>query len=215
MDRPAIVTTNSPLLTTIPSGARTHSISSSYSSTAASSPNFVAAARIIGEHAARRPSVLSFGGGWHPDDWDTFLRRDFGALLRYCERRLPGLERVILEPGKALAQPSMCVLMRVLDVRRGEAVVDGSVAELPDLSSHPHRVVSRHLSGFRPWQAGGARLLGRLCMEFDVVGHDLRLPRALKAGDLLAVLDAGAYDASMAYLFGRGFVSVLEGPGSL
>ena len=177
--------------------------------------NFVAAARILGEHAGRRPALISLGGGWHPDDWDVFLRDELGGLVRYCRRELPGLRRLILEPGKALAQRSMCLAMRVLEVRRGEAVVDGSVAELPDLASHPHRFVSRHTKDFRPWGHGSARLLGRLCMEFDVVGHDLRLPRALKAGDLLAVLDAGAYDASMAYVFGRGLSPQLAAPGTL
>ena len=177
--------------------------------------NFVAAARILGEHAGRRPAMLSFGGGWHPDDWDAFLRGELAELARYCGRELPGLERLILEPGKALAQRSMCLLMRVLEVRGDEAVVDGSVAELPDLASHPHRFVSRHSRTLAPWAAGTGRLLGRLCMEFDVVGHDLRLPRGLKPGELVAVLDAGAYDASMAYVFGRGLVTVPAGPGTL
>jgi len=177
--------------------------------------NFIAAARILGEHAGRPPAILSFGGGWHPDDWDAFLRGELGGLVRHCRRELPGLERLILEPGKALAQRSMCLLMRVLEVRRGEAVVDASVAELPDLASHPHRYVSRRAGALAPWAAGSGRLLGRLCMEFDVVGHELRLPRGLRAGELVAVLDAGAYDASMAYVFGRGSASVAEGPGTL
>ena len=177
--------------------------------------NFVAAARILGEQAGRRPALLSFGGGWHPDDWFRFLREDLAALQSACRRELPGLQRILLEPGKALAQRSMCLLMRVLEVRRDEAVLDGSVAELPDLLSHPHRFVSLHSRAFQPWAPGEARLLGRLCMEFDVVGQRLRLPRGLKAGALVAALDAGAYDASMAYIFSRGFVPVLPGPGTL
>jgi diaminopimelate decarboxylase len=51
---------------------------------------------------------------------------------------------------------------------------------------------------------GKARLLGRICMETDVLASDLELPDSLQPGDRLVIGDAGAYDASMAYNFGRG-----------
>ncbi|HZH33734.1 MAG TPA: hypothetical protein VEX64_02780, partial [Pyrinomonadaceae bacterium] len=57
------------------------------------------------------------------------------------------------------------------------------------------------------WQAlgrGKAHLMGRLCMEHDVVASNVELPSDAKAGDLLVFCDAGAYDRSMSYVFGRG-----------
>ena len=180
--------------------------------------NFIAAVRILGEQVGKRPSTMSFGGGWHPDDWALFLREDLAGLVRFARSEAPGIERLILEPGKAIAQRSMCLLMRVIEARNAGRlfVVDGSVAELPDMPSHPHGFVSRASSGrLRLWGRGDARLLGRLCMEFDVVGSGLGAPRGLRARDLVAVLDAGAYDASMAYPFSRGFPRVLSGPGTL
>ncbi|HZQ72421.1 MAG TPA: hypothetical protein VFB08_05860 [Burkholderiales bacterium] len=177
--------------------------------------NFIAAAGILGEHAGRPPAALSVGGGWHPDDWSRFLRAELGDLARLCRRQIPSLRELIVEPGKALAQRSMGLVMRVLEVRRGELLVDGSVAELPDLPSHPHRFVSLKAGKLASWPSGRTRLLGRLCMEFDVVGEALHPPAGLRAGDLVAVLDCGAYDASMAYLFSRGFVEALPGPGTL
>ena len=177
--------------------------------------NFVAAAGILGEQLGRPPVALSFGGGWHPDDWTGFLRGELGELVKLCRREVRSVREIIVEPGKALAQRSMCLAMRVLEARKKELVVDGSVAELPDMPSHPHRFASFPSGKAVLWKAGDTRLLGRLCMEFDVVGDALRPPRGIKAGDLIAVLDCGAYDASMAYIFSRGFVPALKGPGTL
>jgi diaminopimelate decarboxylase len=41
-------------------------------------------------------------------------------------------------------------------------------------------------------------------METDILASDLALPESLREGDRLVIGDAGAYDASMAYNFGRG-----------
>ncbi len=171
--------------------------------------NFLAAVGVLCERVPDRSVTLSFGGGWHPDDWTPFLEKDLPRLVATCERRLPMVRRIILEPGKALAQASMCVTTRVLEVRRRreatELVVDASIAELPDVRSHPHHVVSRKASGTPAvWGPGRDRILGRLCMEFDILSDDVQVPRGIKAGDLVAYLNAGAYDASMAYHFGRG-----------
>jgi diaminopimelate decarboxylase len=171
--------------------------------------HFIVAAALLMDRIGPRPLTVSFGGGWHPDEWTLFIRDHLRPLLGRCRHELPTLRRVILEPGKALAQPSMGLVVRVLEVRPRsgytEIVADGSVAELPDARSHPHRILSLAPSG-KPqvWGHGGDRILGRLCMEFDVLADAVRLPRGLKAGDCLAILDAGAYDASMAYTFGRG-----------
>jgi diaminopimelate decarboxylase len=87
-----------------------------------------------------------------------------------------------------------------------EIVVDGSVAELPDLISHPHRVawLDKSASTWRPFSAGQWRVLGRLAMEQDILFSRIDVPEHLSEGDLVAVCDAGAYDISMAFSFGRG-----------
>ncbi len=182
--------------------------------------NFIMAVALMLQQIGARPATISFGGGWHPDDWTAFLRDDLRRLTEECRRHLPTVRRIILEPGKALSQRAMCLLTRVLEVRRGrertELVVDGSIAELPDVRSHPHRIVSRNTAGkVAQWEEGGDRILGRLCMEFDILADTVRIPRHIKAGDCLAFLDAGAYDASMAYVFSRGFVPAVSEPGSL
>jgi diaminopimelate decarboxylase len=41
-------------------------------------------------------------------------------------------------------------------------------------------------------------------MESDILASDVALPEGIGPGDRLVIADAGAYDASMAYNFGRG-----------
>jgi diaminopimelate decarboxylase len=104
----------------------------------------------------------------------------------------------------------MALAMRLLELSETdddikEAIVDGSIAELPMHCVQPHRILYQNRNG--EWQAlrrGSTRLLGRLCMEHDVVAANVELPAGARKGDVLIFCDAGAYDRSMSYDFGRG-----------
>jgi diaminopimelate decarboxylase len=41
-------------------------------------------------------------------------------------------------------------------------------------------------------------------MEHDIVASNVKLPETAEVGDVLVFCDAGAYDRSMSYVFGRG-----------
>ncbi len=159
----------------------------------------------------RRIESLDLGGGWFPDDWDGAVDgRLEDATMRAC-KALEHLEEILLEPGKALAQPAMALAVRVLELHRSNgkiegAVVDGSIAELAVHYLHPHRILHRDSRDgeWRPLPGGSARLLGRLCMEDDIVATNINLPAEVGAGDVLVICDAGGYDRSMSYVFGQG-----------
>lgn len=159
--------------------------------------------------ATGRPiTTLDIGGGWSPED---FARLDFNDLERRARRALPELTTILAEPGKAVTQPTMALTTRVLDVRRGEGgaidelVVDASIADLPLATFYPHRILRLERSGaVRVLPRGRTRLLGRICMEDDCLATGLDVPFDTKVGDLFLVLDAGAYERSMSYDFGRG-----------
>src|SRR4030095_6679926 len=142
---------------------------------------------------------------WHSTPPETFQ----SAIAR-AKKRLPSLQEIISEPGKAMAQPSMALAMRLLEINDthseiNEAVVDGSIAELPMHFVQPHRILHLNSTGeWTPLRRGPTRLLGRLCMEHDVVAANVELPPHVKKGDVLVFCDAGAYDRSMSYDFGRG-----------
>ena len=165
--------------------------------------------------SGRRIECLDMGGGWAPDDWEISADHDrFPKAVARIKELLPNVTEIICEPGKALAQPSMALAMRILEVEdikdaekdNREVVVDGSIAELPMHFVHPHRILYQK-EGENTWQPlgrGKSQLLGRLCMEHDIVATNVALPQGAKAGDLLVFCDAGAYDKSMSYVFGHG-----------
>jgi diaminopimelate decarboxylase len=162
------------------------------------------------EQLTQRPiECLDIGGGWFPDDWHQRSQQLKQAIAR-AHAVLPSLQEIISEPGKAIAQPSMALAMRLLELdemqsETKEAVVDGSIAELPMHYVQPHRILHQNENGeWTPLRRGKTRLLGRLCMEHDVVAANVELPSHMRKGDLLVFCDAGAYDRSMSYEFGRG-----------
>lgn len=153
--------------------------------------------------------ILDLGGGWAAADLESALSLTIPDLVAAARPSLPHLDQVVLEPGKSLVEPCMAVICQVVEIRtRGdgtrEAVVDGSIAEVPLVHQFPHRLALRSGGRLEFLGPGADRVLGRLCMENDVLASEVALPEGLTEGDLLCVCDSGGYDASMAYRFGLG-----------
>ncbi|HZH31900.1 MAG TPA: ATP-grasp domain-containing protein [Pyrinomonadaceae bacterium] len=168
--------------------------------------------RSIETLSGRQIECLDVGGGWFPDDFHTESGDQFAKAISRARDFLPFVKQIISEPGKAMAQPSMAVAMRLLEFEDSaeevstEAVVDGSIAELPMHFFQPHRILrqDRQTGEWQTLRHGKTHLLGRLCMEHDVVASNVELPEGVRPGDVLVFCDAGAYDRSMSYVFGRG-----------
>jgi diaminopimelate decarboxylase len=112
------------------------------------------------------------------------------------DRALSGL-RVLLEPGRFLVGPAGAYVTRVLDVKRLDgravAVVDGGIHHVlrPALVRQAHRVV--RLTGPDAGAIGeAAAVVGPLCTGLDVLSGAAPIGE-VRVGDLLAVLDVGAY----------------------
>ena len=113
---------------------------------------------------------------------------------------------IVLEPGRHIVAPAGALLSRVVDVKDrpdGHAfvILDAGMTELmrPMLYGAFHRI--------EPVEASSAPeivcdVVGPLCESSDTLGKDRRLPRP-RPGDLMAVLDAGAYGAVMASNYNR------------
>ncbi|HST01741.1 MAG TPA: diaminopimelate decarboxylase [Usitatibacter sp.] len=142
---------------------------------------------------------LDLGGGFgirYRDEQPIDVRR-------YCERlarRLAGCGmQVLLEPGRAIVGGAGVLLTRVeylkLDKAKRFAVVDASMSELirPALYGAWHDIVPVEE---RSIGADTYDVVGPVCESSDVLGTDRSL--AVRAGDLLAVLSAGAYAMAMA-----------------
>ena len=167
--------------------------------------------RSIEKLTGRTIEVLDMGGGWFPDDWHSDDESKFAKAVETVKAMLPGVRQIVSEPGKAMAQPSMALAMRILEIQVHEdesieAVVDASIAELPMYFFYPHRMLRKcsETGELQPIGRGKTHLMGRLCMEHDIVAANVQLPEGSKAGDLLIFCDAGGYDRSMSYVFGRG-----------
>jgi diaminopimelate decarboxylase len=122
----------------------------------------------------------------------------------YCARlarRLAGRRlQVQLEPGRAIVGNAGVLLTRVeylkTDKAKRFAVVDASMSELirPALYASWHDIVPVIETSAAASQRYD--VVGPVCESSDVLGVDRQL--AVKEGDLLAILSAGAYGMAMA-----------------
>ena len=129
---------------------------------------------------------------------------DYAAALASAVART-GLT-LVLEPGRALVGAAGLLLSRVVDVKeyaadRRFAILDAGMTELmrPALYGAFHRIVA---VSPRPGEPRAYEVVGPLCESSDIFGRDRLLP-PLEPGDLVAVLDTGAYAAAMASTYNR------------
>jgi diaminopimelate decarboxylase len=108
--------------------------------------------------------------------------------------------RVLLEPGRWLVGPAGAFVVRVVrtKVRDGRtiAITDGGIHHLarPALVAEQQRVVA--LGGLAAsGDSVSTDVVGPLCTGLDVLAEGVALPGVAR-GDVLAVLDAGAYGYS-------------------
>jgi diaminopimelate decarboxylase len=167
-------------------------------------------AQLLEKACGASVACLDIGGGWSPDLFDSVLGPSLVEMAETAKTRLPALQELILEPGRGLAQPTMALLTRVLEVRYvisgREVVVDASIAEVSEARAYRHPVYVRdHRSGdWSPVWVGQDRILGRSCMESDVLITNALAPDWLAADDVMVIDQVGAYDQSKSYMFGRG-----------
>ena len=108
--------------------------------------------------------------------------------------------KILLEPGRFLVGNAGVLLSRVEYLKRGSGknflVVDAAMNDLvrPAMYEAFHEVVPLVRDSARP--ALLADIVGPICESGDWLGRDRSL--SLQAGDLLAVLSAGAYGMTMA-----------------
>lgn len=164
----------------------------------------VALAGLMAREAGATLPIVDVGGGLGIPYADGQAALDLTGLGRGLEDVLavmaadPHLAgaRLLLEPGRWLVGPAGVYLTRVVDVKEATTgrivTVDGGIHHLlrPALVGEPHRI--RSLAADRGSRVDGTVVVGGpLCTALDLLGR-VELPSPA-VGDLLAVLDAGAY----------------------
>jgi len=151
--------------------------------------------------------LVDVGGGLGIPYADDELALDLEALgaglaalaARWAADPVTAVTRVLMEPGRFLVGPAGAYVSRVVDTKRvrGQAVaiIDGGINHLlrPVLVGQSQRIrrVSAEREGSAP-MVEPVTIAGPLCTGLDILAR--ALPIGLPAvGELLAVLDAGAY----------------------
>ena len=170
-------------------------------------------------HAAQfAPRHLDIGGGLPPPHVldragrrldAQFRLRDFAGVLTRAVARFPGLQEIWCENGRFLSARAGVLVTRVLEAKeRGglrQLICDAgrttsalvSTWEAHELLSFPRR----------RGPAVPTVVCGPTCMAFDQLARR-PLPRALRAGDHLAWMDAGAYHIPWETRFSHGAAGV-------
>ena len=141
---------------------------------------------------------IDLGGGLgirYSDETAPTVKSYLGPLLqKLAGRKL----KIVLEPGRRLVGNAGLLLTKVEYLKPGEvknfAIVDAAMNDLarPALYDAWHDIlpVAPHGGDERVWE-----IVGPICESGDFLGH--ARPLALQAGDLLAIMSAGAYGMAM------------------
>lgn len=140
--------------------------------------------------------AIDFGGGfglpYRPDETELDVRAIGEAIAS-----LPHIENVEVyaEPGRYTVASAGLLLCKLCSIKRMDSPIiglDGGMNVLlrPALYKAYHEIVnvSRPMSGLVP-----TTIVGKICESTDEFGRDRPFPSASEAGDIVAILHAGAY----------------------
>ena len=148
-------------------------------------------------------SSIASGSG----DWWTSQRSHPLTIQQYVDAILPPLTRlglrILLEPGRLLVGNAGILLTRVRYIKETAqkkfAIIDAGMNDLirPALYGSYHEIVPVDGSGMSENKTEKMDIVGPVCESGDFFAQDREMPE-LRAGDLLAVMSAGAYGFVMA-----------------
>ena len=125
-------------------------------------------------------------------------------VLKYAKAVVSPLRKLnvhlLLEPGRCIVAPAGILVTRVLYKKTNNAkrflIVDAAMNDLmrPSLYGAYHEIVSVREQGRG---SGVVDVVGPVCESGDFLARDRKLPQ-VNEGDLLAVLDTGAYGMALA-----------------
>ncbi|MGW8181309.1 MAG: diaminopimelate decarboxylase, partial [bacterium] len=153
-------------------------------------------------------SYIDLGGGiavpYRPEEKQTDLDAFIGRLYGFIKEKLSefglGSPEIWIEPGRYIVAESGVILTRVTTLKsspgRMFAGVDAGFNTLirPAMYGSYHHILNASAMNGAPQKYD---VYGPLCESGDLFARDREIP-AIKEGDLLAIMNAGAYGFSMA-----------------
>ncbi|GAB4299010.1 MAG: diaminopimelate decarboxylase [Oscillatoriaceae cyanobacterium] len=152
---------------------------------------------------------LDFGGGFgypYHHDGIAFDWENFGAELTTALQKLPQCKTLIIEPGRSAVAGCGCILATVVAVKwLGEKQilgVDTTVANLavPAVHGGYREIVTWEQTPSGVPTVYPTDVCGNTTYSRDYLGRNCPLP-ALQEGDIIAILDTGAYGYAMSSHF--------------
>jgi diaminopimelate decarboxylase len=145
---------------------------------------------------------IDFGGGLgitYTDEVPPAADVLLGAMLARVDARGHGHREILVEPGRSLVGNAGVLVTQVLVLKRGDeknfCIVDAAMNDLirPAMYDAWMGITACSLSDHAPelWD-----VVGPICESGDWLGRARSL--AIREGDLLAILSAGAYAMAMA-----------------
>ena len=131
--------------------------------------------------------------------FDTYMARLASALNSYCAANDLARPRMILEPGRIVTSQSHVMLTNVHAIKPNTSGPDFAMTDAGKiLTSYPcdyeyHQMFAANR--MHDSNDSSYHLMGRLCTSADWLAKHRCLPK-LKSGDVLAIMDAGAYFTS-------------------
>jgi len=146
--------------------------------------------------------AVDAGGGlgidYHAGSFDAAQKvREYAAAIEHALRGFEG--RLILEPGRFIVAQAGALLARVLYVKKNGkktfVITDAAMNDLirPALYQAHHEIVPVKPRGGK---ARTVDVVGPVCETGDYFARDRKL-QPVEPGDLVALLDAGAYGMAM------------------
>ncbi len=150
-------------------------------------------------------SVASGAADWWDSSKGASHKKQALSIQQYVDAILPALReldvRILLEPGRLLVGNAGVLLTRVRYIKQSGAkkfaIVDAGMNDLirPALYHSYHEIVPVEQPSADPTEA--LDVVGPVCESGDFFAVDRKMP-PVRAGDLVAIMSAGAYGFVMA-----------------
>jgi diaminopimelate decarboxylase len=174
----------------------------------------VSRARAVATEAGFALQLVDVGGGlgiaYEPNEASLDLvdlgRRLAALAIDWVADPVTRQTRILLEPGRYLVGPAGAYVARVVDRKlvggHHVVVLDGGIHHLlrPVLVGQEHRVRRLAAHPGRPSRPVPVTVVGPLCSGLDILATVTML-QVPQSGDLVAVLDVGAYGFTEAMPF--------------
>ncbi len=163
---------------------------------------------IMNERHGWEPEILNIGGGYVTERFgkggpaiESVANTLISSIKANANKLNLPLPKLFLEPGRWCVESAGMYLAKVGSIKkdveltnRAWVYVDGSINEMPD-PYDPHDVYHHVVVANNPSVAEkiNADICGQLCNGEDVLVRDREIP-AVNKGDIVAMLDMGAYN---------------------